>query len=271
MTLTTGTTGNDGPGKTKSWTTRRWIHAVIVTLALQLAVIIVASRHVVVPGPRPTFPTRVRLAADPPSDSLKDLMTVTDPALFALPSLHGFSGAAWLRYPLLQPTAFERTEVPQWLGLNPARLANEFVEFVSTNQISPVLMVDAPLPAATRYEANYPSEAVAPLSRFHLAGGLARRTLLYVPHLPPWPHSEILSNTIVRAVVDAAGWNFSATLVGRSGLPAADEYATRLVENARFTPLKAEDAQKEEFTWGTFVFYWHTQPLPVTNAPANLP
>jgi len=270
MTVTTVTAGNSNPGKHKPWTTRHWIHAVVVTLALQVAVILLVGRRVAPPSSRPTFATRVRLVWEQ-SDSLKHYMTVVDPAMLALPSIHGFSGAAWLRYPLLQPTAIERTEVPQWLELNPARLANEFVEFVSTNQISPVLMVDAPLPAADRYKANYPFEAVAPLSRFHLAGGLARRTLLYVPDLPPWSHSEILSNTIVRAVVDAAGWNFSATLVARSGLPAADEYATRLVESARFTPLKAADAQKEEFTWGTFVFYWHTQPLPVTNAPAILP
>jgi hypothetical protein len=125
----------------------------------------------------------------------------------------------------LEHTPIERTEVPHWLELGPERLANEFVDFVSTNKILSPLMVEAPLPSAARYEANYPSEAAAPSSQFRLEGGLLGRTLLHHPELPSWQHTEILSNTTVRAVVDAAGWVFSATLVARSGLPAADEYA----------------------------------------------
>jgi hypothetical protein len=270
MTLMTGT-GHPSAGYPKQWTLRRWIHAIVVTLAIQVAIIIVVGRRTVPANSRPTFPTKVRLVADPASESLRDLMTVTDPAHFALPSLHGFSGAAWLRYPLLQHTPVERTEVPHWLELNPDRLAYQFVDFVSTNKLPAVLMVDVPLPSAARYEANYPPETVAPMSQIRLEGGLVRRTLLHRSELPSWPHTEILSNTTVRAIVDAAGWVFSATLVARSGLPAADEYATRLVENARFAPLPSTRDQSDEFTWGTFVFSWHTRPLVATNAPGLIP
>jgi hypothetical protein len=201
-----------------------------------------------------------------------DLMTVSDPALFALPSLHGFSGATWLRYPLLQHNPVERVEVPKWLDLDFKTLGHEFVDFVSTNQVPAGLMIDLPVPSIAPYEKiSIISDAVAPLSRFYVEGALAGRTLLNPPRLPSWPHTEILSNTTVRALVDAAGWNCSATLVSRSGLPAADEYATRLVESARFRPLPAGDGATDEFTWGTFVFLWHTRPVAATNVPTALP
>ena len=263
--------GHSRAGPQNKWPLRRWINAILATLAIQLAVIVVAGRRTVPANSRPTFATKVRLVTEPASESLKEFMTVMDPAQFALPGLHGFSGAAWLRYPLMQHTPIERTEAPHWLDLKSERLGREFVNFVATNKIPVVLMVDTPLPSALRIEANYPSEAVAPISQFQLQGGLARRKLLHYPELPSWPHSELLSNTTIRAVVDAAGWVFSATLVTRSGLPAADDYAASLVENARFAPLGSADSRGGEFTWGTFVFSWHTRPLIATNTPGLIP
>ena len=102
-----------------------------------------------------------------------------------------------------------------------------------------------------------------------MEGPLAGRPLLSGPDLPSWPHSELLSNTVVQAVVDPMGWTFSASVAGRSGLVAADEYALRAVETIRFQPSRGKGG--EEFVWGTFVFLWHTRPVPVTNAALVVP
>lgn len=249
------------------WTGRRWLYTVAAVLAVQVAAIAVLVRRPSPPPVRPGFATRVLLATDPDSERrLASMPSVIDPALFALPSLHGFSGSAWLRYPLLDHTPVERVEPPEWLELDAARLGDEFLQLVASNTIAPRLLVDAPLPAVVRYEGNYPGDTLAPASRLRIEGPLAARPLAAPlggsAELPSWPHSEMLSNTVVRAVVDAAGWTFSALIASRSGLAAADEHALRLVENARFRPSAGPGA---DYTWGEFVFLWHTKPLPLTN------
>lgn len=257
------------------WTTRRWIYTVAAVLAFQVAAVAVLVRRPGPPAERPAFATRVHLVSAPEAQQqLEALPGFVDPALFALPSLHGFSGSAWLRYPLLEHTPTERTESPEWLQINPARLTGEFFSYLSTNTISPPLLVDAPLPPVLRYEPNYSSEPVAPVSRLRIDGNLAHRPPALPFELRSWAHSEILSNTTVRAVVDSAGYTFQASIVSRSGLAAADDFALRLVENARFRPLAPVQpglADREELTWGTFTFLWHTSPLPDTNTAPVLP
>jgi len=269
--MTNGNGTNAASAPPKGWTVRDWIHAVIATMILQVAIVLVVARRPVAVPPRPAFATAIRLVTDAEWKKMGDLLAVSDPALFALPNLHGYSGASWLRYPLMQNTTLERTESPRWLELDRSKLARDFVQYVSSNQLPSVLMVDAPVPSTGPFTPAFRSDAVAQASRFQIVGVLASRTLLNPPELPSWSHTEILSNTVIRAVVDDAGWNFSATLVTRSGLPAADEYAIRLVQSARFRPLPKSKDTSGEFAWGNFIFLWHTRPVLATNAPPTIP
>ena len=152
--------------------------------------------------------------------------------------------------------------------------------FLATNAITPPLLVDKPLPPVQRFEPNFPGETVPQQSRIRIQGALARRELLSRLQPPSWPHSEILSNTTVQLVVDASGQPFSATLLSRSGLAAADESALRMVTEARFKPLPLPTGlaartgsvgKGEDLTWGRIIFEWHTLPVPGTNVLPPLP
>lgn len=260
------------------WTRRRWVYSVTLVFALQAAVVMLLVRNVPPRPPRPLFPTRVHLVTDTAAlDRLKSLPGYLDPALFALPSLDGFSGSAWLKYPRLQHSPMERSETPEWLALGSSNLGGSFMAYLSSNQIRPPLLVDEPLPPALRYNLNYPGEPLAPTSRVRLEGELAKRELTgpaTFNDLPSWQSLEIVSNTTVRAVVDANGYTFSATLISRSGLPAADDYAVQLVESARFRQLPDVDgggASTDRMTWGVFVFLWRTLPVPSTNGVIPAP
>jgi hypothetical protein len=221
---------------------------------------------------RPSFGARLHLIVDAdPGRPLAGLPAFVDPGLFSLPSLEGFSGAAWLRYPLLEHAPTERAESPEWLRLRPAALGEEFFQYLATNTLTPPLLVDEPLPPVLRTQGSYPSEPVAFVSRLRIEGDLAQRGWLGPLDLPSWAHSEIVSNTVIRVAADAAGETFSATIVERSGLRAADDYASQVAAQARFRPARSAGRSIDvtDLTWGTLVFLWHTDPLPATNRAPN--
>jgi hypothetical protein len=260
----------------RPWSTRRWIQLVLAAVVIQGGAAALLVRSPARTPSRPTFATRIHLVVAPESQRrLDQLPGYLDPSLFAWPSLQGFSGSAWLRYPGLVSPPIEHAETPEWLRLKQATLGVEFLQFVSTNTLQARLLVEEPLPPVSPYDrwvGRIPSESVAPSSRLRIEGDLAQRGLASPILLRSWPHSEIVSNTTIRAVVDAAGDTFSVTLLGRSGLAVADDYALRVVEKARFGPLPPVGlgkARGEEMSWGTITFLWHTAPL--TNAGPELP
>jgi len=86
--------------------------------------------------------------------------------------------------------------------------------------------------------------------------------------LPSWRHADLLTNTVVRTVVNRSGQVVAAVLIAGSGLVDADEYATREAKGARFSP-GATGRGPAEYNIGNLVFRWHT--LPLTNAPGIIP
>ena len=82
------------------------------------------------------------------------------------------------------------------------------------------------------------------------------------PHLPSWPASDLLTNSVVQVWVDADGQSLSpALLLPGSGSREADQLAIKLSRTARFAPLPSNRA---ELTPGTLIFEWHT--VPPTNS-----
>ena len=106
-------------------------------------------------------------------------------------------------------------------------------------------------------------------------GELAGRRLLKPIELPSWPHTEILTNSIVQIIVDADGWTISpGALLSGSGLNEADQYALRLARVARFEsvrplgPAHATNPASRPM-WGKLIFEWQT--VPFSNAPPTNP
>ena len=196
-----------------------------------------------------------------------------DPTLLALPSLAGFSGDAWLRFPAFGYQTAEWVEPAHWLALATQSLAATFSQFIATNVIAPPLIADKPLPPLQRYEPNFPNEPFPTQSVVRIEGELSGRRLLTPVNLKSWVASEILSNTVVQAAVDSLGFTFSATLLSSSGSTNADRHALTEVSNARFRPVRIPSQADpiRSLMWGRWTFQWHTLPVPATNLAAITP
>ena len=257
------------------WPLRRWVIAVVAVFTLHAALAyFLGQKERRLPAREP-FRTAIRMAAD--EEATRRIAALTEPnnpTLLALPSLRGFSGAAWLRFPTLDYQPAEWSEPPHWLTMNTQTLGAAFSQFIRTNVVSPVLIADKPLPSLIGYDLNFPNEPVPAFSRFRLEGNLAARALVTPLELKSWASAEMLSNSVVQAVVDADGFTFSPTLLSGSGLKEADLHALTLAASARFRPLPREQRIRRghsSFTWGKLIFQWHTLPLVATNLSGIAP
>ena len=257
------------------WSRRRWWYSGAAIFLLQVGLVFYLGQRPQRPPERPLFRTRISLAADEAAaERLARRVELEDPALLALPSLQGFSGPAWLRFAALDYQPAEGSEPIHWLGLDTNALGETFARFVLSNRVSPTLFADRPLPSLLRYEPNFPNDPVPAQSRLRITGDLANRPLLTPIPLKSWPHSELLSNTVVQAMIDPDGFTVSTVLVGECGLNAADRYALEMASDARYRPLFRTQRNGQGGTplvWGQLLFEWHTLPIPDGTLPAGRP
>jgi hypothetical protein len=255
------------------WTWRRWCVLIAVTFCVQLGLIFSlgdkSPRRIRVPSPAP----KLAILENPSPE----LIALTDPTLFALPHQLGFSGPAWMKIPSVPSRSFESTEEPSWLALTPEQLGNSSAAFPETNQteLLTALALFEPEPTAQKpvFALSFRQK-----SEFRLGEGLEKRRLKTIPKLPAWPHSEFLTNTIVKLFIDGDGVPVSTpVLLSSSGLKAADDFALAQAGAARFEPIINEGPNRStnplaNASWGTIVFEWQTLPLSATNAgPTNPP
>lgn len=252
------------------WSRRRWLYTVAALVFVQTGFILFIGERIR-PGPsRPAFSTTVHLVLDDGSrQHLDDLPGVSDPTLLALPSLRGFSGAAWMQFSTPDFRPPDWTNAPHWLPLDASSLGHAFEQFVATNQPPPIQLASKPLPPP-RAEPNFPNEPLPQFSRLRIEGELMNRRLLKPLELRSWEYTDMLSNTTVQAVVDADGRTLSARLIGSSGYQKADAFALLTTTGARFQPRADADGGKG-LSWGRLVFFWHTLPIPATNLSAAPP
>jgi hypothetical protein len=240
------------------WSRRRWTVTIVSLLLAQLALVSYFGErsHLLPRAVRSR--TALHLAFDPLSTKqLADLATV-DPALFALPSLNGFSANGWLRFhePDYRPEKW--TEAPIYLALDAAQLGRG-IESDETNA--------APWPvSATRMV----PETVEPISlpplpapggsTVQVEDALKTRKLLNFPSLPAWQNDDLLTNTVVQVLVDQAGNAISALLLKSSGLKAADDFGLQTAASARFEPIAPVFGSDPARTcvFGRLVFQWQT-------------
>jgi TonB family protein len=184
-----------------------------------------------------------------------------DPALIALPSLHGFSGKVWSK------TIPLSLQAQQW-SVDPAYLEAQ------APPVLPVLLAQPPVTATLQAAvgmvaapASEPAEPVAPAavlnrSVFQLRAGLENRTVIKSPALPAVAHLGGLRPTMVRVGVGVDGLVKYATLERSSGSDWADARAMEAVRQLQFEPVTRDG---EQIQWGMMRFHWATT-VPETNA-----
>jgi hypothetical protein len=246
----------------------------VISLVLQAALIIHLGERPKPLPPPPRFGPEISLAADAwAGEQLARLPTLADPTLFALPSLQGFSGPAWMRFSALEHEPVPWSEAPRWLTVDTQHLGRTFGSLLATNPRPPLLVADKPMPRLIGADAPVPSLPLRRQSVLRLTGDLARRRLLAPLALKAWAHTDILSNSVVQALVDAQGRVLAATLLHGSGLNEADQHALRQATGARFDPLPHAPSGKapSDLARGRLIFQWHTVPPSATNAPTKVP
>jgi hypothetical protein len=233
----------------------------ICFVAQVLFIVLFGMRRASTLKPTP-FATSVHLVSDPWSlQQLAGFSELSDPALFALPSLDGFSRAGWLTYKPPPEEFAEMPHEPKWLNVDAEGLGRSFAAYVATNMPAPIRISDQSMPVLARLRPRAAAELEFPASELHIAGALAHRKLLTRPDLPSWAHTDVLTNSVVHLLVDADGALLSAALVSGSGLKEADNYAVAVAKRLRFKPERA----RETITSGAATFRWHTVPASVTN------
>lgn len=253
------------------WPRRRWITTISALLAAQLALILYFGErpHLLPRAVRPK--TTMYLAVDELSaGQIADLPTVTDPALFALPSLQGFSGKSWLTFREPDYTVKGWSEAPSYLALDIGRLGETFSRFVGTNSPFTFGLASRQPPEFGTMQISVPPLPINSSSELRLDGPIQRLRLLNPLDIPSWPSDDVLANTVVQVIVDGVGNVISSTLLAFSGSVAADKYALQQASAARFEPATGPQRLSTS-TFGRFIFQWHTTAPTQTNSLSPQP
>jgi len=246
-----------------SWSRRRFLYIAIGIFAIEATLLFTLGNRPRDAIHAPLSPTLLTLAIREREAADQDSVEGNDPALLALPSAQGFSGGAWLTFDWLQHRLTNWQDSPRWLELDSRRLGQAFQAFIGTNQRPPLLVADRAGFRPNAYAMELPVEIYPLDSTLRVEGDLVSRPLLTPRSLRSWPHTELLSNSVVQVSVNAAGQVLTASLREGSGSNEADEFARQYAETSRFAPLSHPLAPRESdrrLTWGRFVFHWRTLP-----------
>ena len=252
------------------WSRRGWWFAITLGVGLQVGLLILFSDRHDSATPPAVVDARTHLTVDNTvAAGLAGSAGLGDPTLFALPSHHGFSGAAWLQFAPLDHPADNWDEPLRSLPLETARLGEAFGRFVATNTTPPLLIADKPTPRPVEFLPPITNAPALTASSLRVEGDLATRSWRTPPApLPVWPHTDVLPPTEVRMLVDASGHTESTALLGAGcSLKAADQFALEFAAGLEFEPASKTTPT---LTTGKLVFQWHTVPLP-TNTVAGSP
>jgi len=226
-----------------NWTVRGWVLWVFLGVLAQVALVFWFSDYRIQVPRRVPARTRVHLLPDdaPARPSGDDTASWKDPTLFALASLQGFSGRAWLTIPTFEYELTNPPAPPQWLTPPVEELADDFNEFVQTNLVPGDATQDRLSPDLM--QVHLPGRVVAASTVLRVAGPLGDAQLLPGPPLPK-AAATILTNTttVIRVRVDSAGAVLSAALLSSCGIPVTDRDALVFAKSARFARLGSPDS-----------------------------
>jgi TonB family protein len=200
-----------------------------------------------------------------------ELLALNDPTLFALPHRQGFSGAGWLRAPAHKFPSFEWSDEPRWLRVPLPQLGQAFSRFMQKSESVSAETLAETDPELRLSQIPVPT-VLRPQSTFYVQGELALRRLVSSPELPSWTHPDMLTNTVVRLVVNPEGQVVSAIVLKPSGFDEADKHALRQAKAARFESIVSSGPKTSAhlslpLTSGEMIFEWHTSPATPKGSP----
>lgn len=264
---------------------RRWLLAILLLALAQAAVLHLVVHQVKSIRPSTPFTQQLTLAADDQSTGQILRMPWLDmPTLFAIPSLNGFSGGAWLQYRAPPTPENQVNDTPTWLEVQTNQIGRSLTEFTSRNRPEPLSVVERRIPWRENLSLEPPQ---IPHSELRLQGPIARRRLITPVSLPDWPHTDVLAESHVQVMVDGNGQVLSAVLVDAEGrtlpagglppahLPEADRFALDFASSAQFEKLPVTGPatvldESPRIEWGRVIFQWQTIPVAVTNKSPTL-
>lgn len=252
------------------WSRRRGVGLIVGLFGVQLLLLWWFGARAPL-QPRPSAPAPQFQLADAAATAL---LALTGPTLFAQGHPHGFSGASWMSALTPEYNPPEWSEPPRWLVFDAQRLALDFRRFVQTNPPAAFAFAAKPEAQLAVPETGRAIPMTATPSTLRVAGELAARPLLSRPALRGWEHPDLLTNSVVRVLVNDDGNVLSEVLLGSSGLKAADDEALALAGAAQFESLprnRTGEASAPNLVWGALLFEWQTLPPTATNAPAANP
>jgi hypothetical protein len=259
---------NAAPHSQERWTRQRWAVVIFFASALQVGAVyfLSGSTSATPVKPGPTFATAM-ITSRELNDSILDRLFASDPTLLVMANRHGFSGSPWVNYPLPDHAPPDWSEPEPWLSPPVAMLAKTFTEYVSTNAAAPARMAERLPPEIPLV--FVPPQILPKESTLRIEGELANRGLALSPRLPVWPHTNLLSESVVQVLVDAKGRARSAALVstGPSKDPLqaeADKFALSWAMTNRYQSAPAGTTASTMIS-GRLVFEWYTPPPRNTN------
>ena len=249
-----------------AWSPARWFCAIVGIFAMQVGLIWLLAERVTPAPARLPFPITVRLDGASSSTELAgESQPGVNPALFALPSDENFSGHAWLKYqlPTYEMTAWN--EPPHYLTLDQRQedLTTAFSQVITTNSLPALRVADLALPESSVAGEPTPELPISRQSYFEFQFSQGQWSPVVTPVLPSWRYSDVLSNTVIRVLLDKAGVPLSCLPVGSCGSGEADRFALSVALDLRFrrnSPALPRAQGTNELTSGKIIFHWHTVP-----------
>lgn len=250
-----------------AWSARTWWCVVLALFCLQLGLLFwLGSRQ----------PVKPRAAIGAPEwrfagPTAAEWLALQDPTLFVHGHARGFAGAAWMPVPVPAYQPPESAESPRWLALDARPLGEILRQYVQANPAMVRMWLSRPAPPLAQPAAGATS-AIGTASAVRVVGDLAGRQMLSKPFLRGWEQADLLTNSVVRVLVDAAGLVVSPVLLASSGRPEADALALEVAREVRFEPLRGGSPPASGgLCSGELVFEWQTLPVAPTNEPVVKP
>jgi hypothetical protein len=231
----------------------RFAALVLLIFVVQVTLIFwLSDRRTPMAASRPPQPEVVLVNEDP-----HELLRFWNPSLFGLPHYEGFSGAAWMQSSPPESRPFDWTEEPRWLPVPIEPFESLLARFSSgSNAASPLAMglkeSDVATPGMLRVD------LLPERSRLRILSMDASAEWTPAPNLPSWPHTDLVSSSIVQVVIRSDGTVLSAALLESSGCAPADEFALGAARQLRF----ARSDTISQPRWTHLDFEWHTLSAP---------
>jgi TonB family protein len=236
------------------WPRQKWLAIIFFIFAVQIGLMIWASQKQL--RERSIYPSEPKVVFSTPGQMNRQWLELENPFLFAGASWNGFSGEAWLRKPNWTVPSPKMKSNPSFLQLAEGRKitsrADAGQSFAFARARRPG--AELPMPGIDRPARKQTSE-------LELTGFKARQLAAPLP-VPVQFHSDVLSSSVVEAMIDRDGLVISARLIDNSGSAKADAEALALARRARFTPSKTMENVPEV---GKLIFEWFTLHLSDTN------